>query len=165
VAAGGLAVSRLGLKRALLIGAFCGPAAGIALAWLTIQGRHMGALVAVTAIEHAGSGFAGTCLIAYMSSLTTTGFTATQYALLSSIFALPGRLLASCSGWIVEASAEAAKAGALAPLTVLFTEVPEGSYSGRADAAALGAGYLIFFLYSSVLGFAAIVLAIRIARR
>ena len=166
VAAGGVAVSRLGLKRALLIGAFCGPAAGIALAWLTTQGRHLGALIVVTALEHAASGFAGTCLIAYMSTLTTPGFTATQYALLSSLFALPGRLLASQSGWIVEASAEAAKAGgALAPLAALFTGLPAGSYGVRADAAALGAGYLIFFLYSSLLGFAGIVLTICIARR
>jgi PAT family beta-lactamase induction signal transducer AmpG len=126
----------------------------------------MGALVAVTSIEHATSGFAATCLIAYMSSLTTTGFTAAQYALLSSMFALPGRLLASWSGWIVETSADAATAGgSLAPLAALFTGMPAGSYSARADAAALGAGYLIFFLYSSVLGFAAIVLAVRMARR
>ena len=62
---------RLGLKRALLIGAFRGPAASIALAGLTIQGRHIGALIVVTALEHAASGFAGACLIAYMSSLTT----------------------------------------------------------------------------------------------
>jgi MFS transporter, PAT family, beta-lactamase induction signal transducer AmpG len=166
VAAGGVAVSRLGLKRAVLIGAFCGPAAAIALAWLTTQGRHMGALIVVTAVEHAASGFAGTCLIAYMSSLTTHGFTATQYALLSSMFALPGRLLASQSGRIVEAGAEAARAGgALAPLAVLFTELPAGSYGARADAAALGAGYLIFFLYSSLLGVAAIVLAIRVAHK
>ena len=65
VAAGGVAVSRLGLKRALLIGAFCGPAAGIALAWLTTQGRDTGALIVVTALENAAAGFAGTCLIAF----------------------------------------------------------------------------------------------------
>jgi PAT family beta-lactamase induction signal transducer AmpG len=166
VAAGGVAVNRLGLKRALLIGAFCGPAAGIALAWLTTQGRHIGALIAVTALENAAAGFAATCLIAYMSSLTTPGFTATQYALLSSLFALPGRLLASQSGWIVEASAEAARAGGvLAPLAVLFTGLPAGSYGVRADAAALGAGYLVFFLYSSLLGIAGIVLTVCIARR
>jgi hypothetical protein len=83
------------------------------------------------------------------------GFCGTPYALLSSLFALPGRLLASQSGWIVEAGAEAARAGGvMAPFAVLFTGLPVGSYGARADPAALGAGYLIFFLYSSLLGVA-----------
>jgi PAT family beta-lactamase induction signal transducer AmpG len=56
------------------------------------------------------------------------------------MFALPGRLLASQSGWIVEASTEAAAVGVLAPLAVLFTGLPAGSYGAHADAAALGAG-------------------------
>jgi len=77
------------------------------------------------------------------------------------MFALPGRLLGSQSGWIVEVSTEAAKAtGVLAPLAVLFTGLPAGSYSARVDAAAFGAGYFVFFLYSALLGVAGIVLTI-----
>jgi PAT family beta-lactamase induction signal transducer AmpG len=48
-------------------------------------------------------GFAGTVLVAYMSSLTSHGFSATQYALLSSLANLPGKLLALATGSIVEA--------------------------------------------------------------
>ena len=61
-------------------------------------------------IDNAATGFAGTALIAYMSSLTSLGFTATQYALFSSLYALPGKLIASQSGRIVESSAASADA-------------------------------------------------------
>ena len=45
------------------------------------------------AIDNFCSGFAGVALVAYMSSLTSLGYTATQYALLSSFYALPGKVL------------------------------------------------------------------------
>jgi PAT family beta-lactamase induction signal transducer AmpG len=166
VAAGGIAVTRMGLKRALFVGAFCGPIGSLALAWLTMQGRDLGTLIAVTAIEHATGGFAATCLIAYMSSLTTPGYTATQYALLSSLFALPGRLLASQSGRVVEAGADAVRTGSpLAPLAVLFSGLPSGSYSGAESPVALGVGYLIFFVCAALLGGVAVVLTIAVVRR
>jgi PAT family beta-lactamase induction signal transducer AmpG len=41
--------------------------------------------------------------VTYMSGLTGAGFAATQYALLSSLYALPGKLVASGSGYVVEA--------------------------------------------------------------
>jgi PAT family beta-lactamase induction signal transducer AmpG len=166
VGVGGLAVARIGLRRALVVGALCGPAASLALAWLTTRGRDLNALVVTTGVEHAAAGFAGTCLIAYMSSLTTPGFTGTQYALLSSIFTLPGRLLASQSGRIVEAAAQAAAAGSvLAPLTSLFSALPAGSYEPAANPAVLGAGYLVFFCYSALLGAAVLVLTVYMARQ
>ncbi len=49
--------------------------------------------MAISAENFAG-GFAGTALIAYMSSLTSHAFTATQYALFSSLYALPGKFWA-----------------------------------------------------------------------
>lgn len=166
VGAGGIAIARFGLRRALVAGAVCGPAASLALAWMAAQGRDMSALVVTTALEHAAGGFAGTCLIAYMSSLTTRGFTATQYALLSSLFTLPGRLLASQSGRIVEAGARASEAGGmLASLGPLTAGLPAGSFAGAASPAALAAGYVAFFIYSAALGAAALVLSARMARR
>jgi MFS transporter, PAT family, beta-lactamase induction signal transducer AmpG len=159
VGAGGVAVARFGLRCALVAGALCGPAAGLALAWLTTQGPDVRALVVATGIANAMGGFAGTCLIAYMSSLTSGGFTATQYALLSSLFTLPGRLLASQSGRIVEGAAHAAQRDSgLAPLMPLFSGLP-------APAPLLRAGYLVFFLYSALLGAPAVLLAISWARR
>lgn len=165
VGAGGVAVTRFGLRRALVIGAACGPIAGIALAWMAMEGRNLLALVVTTSIEQAAGGFAGTCLIAYMSSLTSRGFTATQYALLSSLFTLPGRLLGSQSGRIVEAAASAAAGGTfLTPVISLFSTLPAGSYAMVAMPSALGAGYAVFFVYSAALGLPTILLALK-ARR
>jgi PAT family beta-lactamase induction signal transducer AmpG len=166
VGAGGVAVARFGLRRALIAGALCGPAACLAQAWLTTQGQDVGALIVTTGIDQAAAGFAGTCLIAYMSRLTSRGFTATQYALLSSLFTLPGRLLASQSGRIIEAAAHAAEAGSiLAPLTGLFSGLPAGSYGLAASPAVLGAGYLVLFLYSALLGTLPVVLTVCVSRR
>ena len=50
------------------------------------------ALFVAIGLDNVAGGFAGTCLIAYMSSLTSAGFTATQYALFSSLYAIPGRI-------------------------------------------------------------------------
>jgi len=58
------------------------------------------------AIDNFAGGFAGTALIAYMSSLTNIGYTATQYALLSSFYAMPGKALKGLSGWAVQSLAQ-----------------------------------------------------------
>jgi len=53
-------------------------------------------------IDNICSGFAGVALVGYMSSLTNIGYTATQYALLSSFYALLGKVLKGFSGVAVE---------------------------------------------------------------
>lgn len=83
----------------------------LVFAWLATQGHDLTALFVSIGVDNLATGYAGTALIAYMSSLTSIGFTATQYALFSSLYALPGKLIASQSGKIVEASARAADAG------------------------------------------------------
>lgn len=106
-----------------------------------------------------------------MSSLTSAGFTATQYALFSSLYALPGKLIASQSGRIVEASAKAAEAGGFtAPLKGLFTRLPPESFTAAGaklgvSAPALAAGYTAFFLYTALIGVVAIVLSFMVAAR
>ncbi|HEX6860882.1 MAG TPA: MFS transporter [Caulobacteraceae bacterium] len=168
---GGLSVARLGLMRSLIIGAFAGPLSNLVFAWLAMQGPQLSALFVAIGVDNIASGFAGTCLIAYMSSLTSAGFTATQYALFSSLYALPGKLIASQSGRIVESSARAADAGGFtAGLKLLFTGLPQGALvEGAAKTgvtpAALGSGYVTFFLYSTLIGAAAIVLAFIVAAR
>jgi PAT family beta-lactamase induction signal transducer AmpG len=166
---GGFAVARWGLMRALLIGAFVAPVSHLMFAWLAIVGPDMKALYAAIGIENAASGFAGTCLIAYMSSLTRVGFTATQYALFSSLYALPGKLIATQSGRIVEASARSADTGGIfAGVKGFFAATPPQAYAtamakSQVSPQALGAGYLVFFTYSALIGVAAIVLAIAVA--
>ena len=171
VSLGGLSVIRLGLMRSLVIGAFAGPLSNLVFAWLATQGHDLGALFVAIGVDNVASGFSGTCLIAYMSSLTAVGFTATQYALFSSLYALPGKLLASQSGRIVEGAARAADAaGPMAALKGLFTGLPPESYAeamskSQVTPAALGSGYLVFYFYSTVIGVAAIVLVFLIAGR
>jgi len=171
VFAGGWMVARLGLIRAMVVGAFMSPVSNLIFAWLATQGHDMGALMIAIGVDNVATGIAGTALIAYMSSLTSIGFTATQYALFSSLYALPGKIVASQSGRIVETSARAADAGGpLASLKGLFTGLPEGSLvEGAAKsgttAAGLGAGYVTFFFYSAAIGVFAILLAFHVARR
>jgi PAT family beta-lactamase induction signal transducer AmpG len=168
---GGYAVARLGLMRALVIGAFAGPLSNLAFGWLAVQGPELWALFVAIGIDNVAGGISGTCLIAYMSSLTSAGFTATQYALFSSLYALPGKLIASQSGRLVEGSAAAAdQGGPMAALKSLFSGLPPQAYAGAMEKsqvtpAALGAGYLVFFLYSAVLGVAAVFLAFLVAGR
>ncbi|MDX6804485.1 AmpG family muropeptide MFS transporter [Terrihabitans rhizophilus] len=168
---GGLAVIRLGLMRALVIGAFAGAISNLCFIYLAMMGHSVPALYFAIGVDNLCSGFSGTCLIAYMSSLTSGGFTATQYALFSSLYALPGKLIASQSGRIIEGAAHSAENGGLASgLRRLFTGTTPESYIAGAlqvgtSPAALGAGYVTFFLYSTLIGVAAIVLTIIVARR
>jgi PAT family beta-lactamase induction signal transducer AmpG len=168
---GGLAVARLGLLRALVIGAFAAPVANFIFIWLATRGHDLGALFVAIGLDNVLSGFAGTCLIAYMSSLTTEGFTATQYALFSSLYSLPGKLIASQSGRIVEGAAKAADSGGpLSVLNGLFTSLPPESFAHAVERsgvspAALGSGYTVFFLYSSAVGVFAISLSFVVAWR
>lgn len=171
VVIGGWSVAKFGLIRTMVIGAFASPVSNIVFAWLAVQGPDLGALFVAIGIDNIATGYAGTALIAYMSSLTSIGFTATQYALFSSLYAFPGKLIASQSGRIVEGSARIAEAGGVfGPLKGLFGSLPVGSLAqGAATSgvtpAALGAGYVVFFIYSTVIGVFAIGLAFIVAHR
>lgn len=171
VFAGGLSVARLGVMRSMVIGAFALPITNTIFAWLATQGPDFRSLIIAIGIDNVVSGFAGTCLIAYMSSLTSAGFTATQYALFSSLYSLPGKLLASQSGRIVETAANAARPGGpFAPLRALFAHTrPEAFASAMSKShvspSALGAGYVAFFFYSGLVGVLSMILAVVVARR
>jgi MFS transporter, PAT family, beta-lactamase induction signal transducer AmpG len=168
---GGLSVARLGLIRTMVIGAFMSPVSNLVFAWLAVRGHDVGALYLAISIDNSATGYAGTALIAYMSSLTSAGFTATQYALFSSLYALPGKLIASQSGRLVEAWARSADAGGvISSLKSLFADMEPGTFAAgsktaQVTPAALGAGYVTFFLYSAAIGVFAIVLAFIVASR
>jgi PAT family beta-lactamase induction signal transducer AmpG len=106
-----------------------------------------------------------------MSGLTSAGFTATQYALFSSLYSLPGKLVASQSGRIVEGAARAAgPGGPFAPLRLLFGHTAHPAFAhamarSHVAPAALGAGYMVFFFYSGLVGVGAMILAVLVARR
>jgi PAT family beta-lactamase induction signal transducer AmpG len=105
---GGILVGKIGLYRTMLIGVAASAVSHLMFAWLTFQGAKVEALVLVISLDNFAGSFAGTALIAYMSGLTAAGFSATQYALLSSLYALPGKLVGGISGFIVAAYGYAA---------------------------------------------------------
>ncbi len=171
VALGGYCVARYGVLKAMLLGVFASPFSNLIFLWLTTQGPELWALYVAISVDNLATGFAGTALIAYMSSLTSAGFTATQYALFSSLYALLGKLVASQSGRIVEGAARSAESGGLpAVFLPLLEGLPPESLAGGAQVAgvsahALGAGYMSFFVYSFLLGLLAITLAFLVVRQ
>ena len=106
IAAAGVVALRWGMLVALVVGAVLGPCSNLAFAWLAYSGPDITHFAIAMAIDNFASGFAGTALIAYMSSLTSIGYTATQYALLSSFYAMPGKALKGFSGWAVQSLAQ-----------------------------------------------------------
>src|SRR6202012_384646 len=93
---------RLGLMRTLILGAVL-QSIGIAANGLLIYaGPSLVPFMAIMGVDDFALGFAGVSLVAYMSSLTSLGYGATQYALLSSAYALAGKFLKGFSGLIVE---------------------------------------------------------------
>jgi PAT family beta-lactamase induction signal transducer AmpG len=113
IALGGLSSLRLGNHPTLLIGAILQPIAVAAFALLgfhggdyaliAVGGVHVTAFQAVMAFDPIAMGYAGVALVSYMSTLTSLGYTATQYALLTSALAFTGKFLKGFSGAIVEA--------------------------------------------------------------
>jgi MFS transporter, PAT family, beta-lactamase induction signal transducer AmpG len=101
--AGGLALTRIGLWWPLLIGAVIAAGSNLMFSWLAAEGARLDLLILSISIDNFAGGFAGAALVAYMSGLTSPGFAATQYALLSSLYALPGKLIGGASGAVVEA--------------------------------------------------------------
>ncbi len=100
---GGVLVARVNIKAALLFGVISQAATNLIYSWLALSSATTAGLAAAVIIDNIAYGAAGTILIAYMSSLTNTAFTATQYALFSSFYALPGKFVGGFSGYMVEA--------------------------------------------------------------
>jgi PAT family beta-lactamase induction signal transducer AmpG len=104
VLVGGVAVARLGTVRSLALGSIAVIASNLMFMTLAFQrDPSITGLAVVVSADNLAMGIAGTALIAYLSSLTTASYTATQYALFSSMYALPGKLLMGTSGFVVDA--------------------------------------------------------------
>jgi MFS transporter, PAT family, beta-lactamase induction signal transducer AmpG len=96
-------VRKVGLVASLLVGTIVASASHLSLAWLagTGHGDLLPFAIAVS-VEGLAYAFAQVVLITYMSSLASTEFAASQYALMTSLCALPGSLLAGASGFVIE---------------------------------------------------------------
>lgn len=101
---GGVAVARLGTVRSLALGSVLVIGSNLLFMTLAWQASpSLGGLAMVVSADNLAMGVAGTALIAYLSGLTSASYTATQYALFSSMYALPGKLLMGTSGFVVDA--------------------------------------------------------------
>lgn len=100
---GGVLALRLGVMRVLMLGAVLSCGTNLLFAWLGTRGHDLPALIAVIAADNLSSGIASAAFIAYLSGLTNVNYSATQYALFSSIMLLLPKWLAGFSGRYVDA--------------------------------------------------------------
>ena len=137
IAAGGFSALRFGYFRTLIVGVILQSVVISGFALLAYYGSDVRLFGTVMAADNFGVGFAGVALVTYMSSLTSIGYTATQYALLSSAYTYVGKFSKGFSGVLVEHLA--------ADRTLLE-------------------GYGLFFIGCGLLGVPALVLSIALAR-
>ena len=137
IAAGGVSAVKIGYFRTLIVGLFLQSVVIAAFAILAYTGPDVRVFATVMVCDNFGAAFAGVALVTYMSSLTTMGYTATQYALLSSAYTYVGKFAKGFSGVMVESLA-----------------------SGRT----LLEGYALFFIGAGLLGVPALVLCVILVR-
>jgi MFS transporter, PAT family, beta-lactamase induction signal transducer AmpG len=137
IAAGGFSALRFGYLRTLIAGVILKILVIANFATLAYTGPDLRVFGAVIFADNFGIGFAGVALVTYMSSLTSLGYTATQYALLSSAYTYIGKFAKGFSGMLVEQLA-----------------------SGRT----LLQGYALFFIGAGLLGIPALILCLMLAR-
>jgi len=137
IAAGGFSAVRFGFFRTLIAGAMLMGGSIAAMALLAYSGSNLTMFGIVMAGDSFGIAFAGVALVTYMSTLTSRGYTATQYALLSSAYTYVGKFTKGFSGVMVESLA-----------------------SGRT----LLQGYALFFVGAGLLCIPAVVLCIILGR-
>jgi PAT family beta-lactamase induction signal transducer AmpG len=137
ITAGGFSALRFGYMPTLIAGVVLKILVIANFATLAYAGPSIPVFGAVIALDNFGIGFAGVALVTYMSSLTSRGYTATQYALLSSAYTYVGKFAKGFSGVWVERLA-----------------------AGRPLLDAYG----LFFIGAALLGLPALVLCIVLAR-
>jgi PAT family beta-lactamase induction signal transducer AmpG len=99
----GVLIARLGLWRSLLLGSVLIVASNLGFAVLaSARAPTLLGLGAVNALDNLALALHGTALLAFLSGLTSAKYTATQYALFSSLYALPGKILEGTSGMVVD---------------------------------------------------------------
>ncbi len=101
-ALGGVLVVRYGIMRPLLLGAVMVATTNLLFAILAVSAPNLLLLAGVISADNLSGGIATSVFIAYLSSLTSSAYTATQYALFSSLMTLPAQLLGGFSGVVVD---------------------------------------------------------------
>jgi len=102
VALGGLVVARIGLFASLLVCGVLQTLANLMYAALALAGHDLTMLTLSIAVENVTGGMGSAAFVAYLSRLCTVDFTATQYALLSSLAAVGRTVLSASGGWLAD---------------------------------------------------------------
>lgn len=153
--AGGAIVTRYGIRAPLIWMALLLPLTNLLFVALAAHGEpDVWLLAAAISADNFVTGISGSVFIAYLSSLTNTAYTATQYALFSSLMLLPGKFLGGWSGAIVDwAQAHGPTLPVLGDLLAVLAQAPAQQ------------GYVLFFLYTTLIGLPTVLLAIWLTRR
>ncbi|MCB1876350.1 MAG: MFS transporter [Chromatiales bacterium] len=99
---GGVFVNRFGVMRILFLGALLSAATNLLFAWLAGGDAEVGKLAVVVSMDNLSAGIATAAFVAYLSSLTNIAYSATQYALFSSVMLLLPKFIGGYSGVMVD---------------------------------------------------------------
>ena len=102
-AAGGILIAKIGINRTLFLGAGLSAATNLLFVWLAGRGHDVTGLIFTVSADNLSAGIASSAFIAYLSSLTNSAYSATQYALFSSVMLLLPKFIAGFSGDFVDA--------------------------------------------------------------
>tara|TARA_B100001113_G_scaffold53461_1_gene39420 strand:+ start:522 stop:1754 length:1233 start_codon:yes stop_codon:yes gene_type:complete len=128
---GGILIKNFGLYRSLLFGAFAVMISNVFFSIVAISEPNLNLLSIIVFTDSFSAGVVGTVNIAFLTSLVSKKFTATQYALLTSFMMLPGKIFSGFSGVLAD----------------YFQSITN-----------LEVGWMIFFIFTSILAIPAIIL-------
>ena len=101
---GGIFVTRYGVERPLIFGSVMIIVTNLLFVWLARTEPNISTLAVVISADNLSGGFATSAFIAYLSSMTNKTYSATQYALFSSLMTLPAKFIGGFSGIVVDAA-------------------------------------------------------------
>jgi PAT family beta-lactamase induction signal transducer AmpG len=99
---GGVILARIGTLKTLFIGAVLGASTNLLFILQFYAGHNLSLLTLIISADNLSAGIATSAFIAYLSSLTSIGYSATQYAIFSSLVVILPKFLAGFSGWFVK---------------------------------------------------------------
>ncbi len=100
---GGVVALRIGVLKTLFLGGVLSALTNLLFSWLALRGHDLGFLIFAVSADNLAAGIASAAFVAYLSGLTNVAYSATQYALFSSVMLLLPKFLAGFSGVAVEA--------------------------------------------------------------
>ena len=100
---GGLLTMRYGVMRVLFLGGLLAASTNVLFAVLAVTGRDIYLLMAVISADNLSAGIASAAFVAYLSGLVNTAYTATQFAILTSLMVLLPKIIGGYSGAVVDA--------------------------------------------------------------